>query len=80
VVYIVVVLNNARFSAAVCMCRAIQRGAGVPPQLPANHPLSGVDFGAAYVGESTSDDGMFSTCVAPPRASLGELTMLPQTL
>ena len=30
------------------------------PQLPASDPLSNVDFGAAYVGEYLSGDGMLS--------------------
>jgi len=42
--------------------RAIQRGVASAPQLPANHPLSDVDFGAFYVGENPSHDGMFCDC------------------
>jgi len=38
--------------------RAIQRGVATAPQLAANHPLSDVDFGAFYVGENLSEDGI----------------------
>jgi len=40
--------------------RATECGIVAAAQLPANHTLSTVDFGAAYVGENLSEYGLFS--------------------
>jgi len=42
------------------MCRAIEQGLATSPRLPSNDLLSNVDFSGFYVGESLSEDGMFS--------------------
>jgi len=44
-----------------CTCRSAGRGVATASQLPVSDPLSNVDFYAAYVGESLSEDGMLFT-------------------